>query len=254
MIHDPWTLLLMVLIVVGAAAVKGAIGFGFPLVAVPLLSVFMGPRVAVPLVAIPTLVSNFIMMRRGSGSPPVGGRPATAPLLLAAAGVIVGTIGGARLVTALDTRLLSLLVGGVTLVYVAATVFHLTARVPRAAGERLAPVVGLVAGVMGGSTGIFAPLMASYLHLLRLAKQEFVFWITVMFFTANVVQVASYLHLGLYAGPVLAASLLACVPMAAGTGLGILLQDRLPQEAFTRIMLAVVCVASLSLLARGMWR
>jgi uncharacterized membrane protein YfcA len=53
------------LVVCGASMLKGAIGFGFPLVAVPLLSTIIGPRVAIPVVAIPTLLSNFLVIRRG---------------------------------------------------------------------------------------------------------------------------------------------------------------------------------------------
>ena len=131
------------------------------------------------------------------------------------------------------------------------TVFRLTESIPAAAGRRAAPVVGLAAGLLGGSTGIFSPVLAIYLHMLRLDKRAFVFWMTMMFFVGNVAQVASYLRLGLYGGPVMGTALLACAPMALGTWAGIRLQDRLPPETFSRIVLAVVFLASLNLLARG---
>jgi uncharacterized protein len=245
---DALQLLIVAVVIGGAAMIKGTIGFGFPLVAVPVLSAIMGPRAAVPLVAVPTLLSNFIMMSRGSAS------RASAHLVLALAGLAVGTLAGAALIKALDPRWLSVLVGVVTLGYVLATAFGLTALVPEAAGRRAAPVVGLAAGVMGGATGIFAPLLASYLHLLRMAKRDFVFWITMMFFVSNIVQVASYAHLGLYAGQVLVLSLAACVPMAIGTWSGMALQDRLNPEIFGRIVLGIVFIASLNLLVRGLLR
>ncbi len=248
MIHGPRELLLVSIVIAVAAVFKGMTGFGFPLVAVPLLSAVLGPRVAVPLIAIPTMVSNVIMVARG------GATRATASLVAILAGIGVGTLAGALLIKVLDPRPLSLLVGAVSLLYVLATAFKLTLRIPPAAGERAAPVIGLVAGVIGGSTGIFAPFLASYLHLLRLAKREFVFWITMMFFIGNVVQIASYFHLGLYGGPVLGTSLVACLPMAVGTGVGLVVQDRLDQEAFGRVVLAIVFVASLNLLVRGLIR
>ena len=246
MIHDPLGLLLAALIVAGAAAVKGAIGFGFPLIAIPLLSTILGPRIAVPVVAIPTLLSNVFLVSRGGFS------RATASLGLVLGGIVLGTPAGAMLITVLEPRVLSILVGAVALVYVLATAFRLTVLIT--AGVRLpaAPVVGVLAGVMGGVTGISSPLLASYLHLLRVEKREFVFWITMMFFVGNIVQVGSYFGLGLYAGPVLSASLLACLPMAVGTLAGIAMQDRLQPEAFSRVVLVIVFLASLNLLARGL--
>ena len=238
-------LLLISVIIAGAAAIKGTIGFGFPLVGIPLLSAIIGPRAAVPVIAVPTLLSNVIMVTRGGASRP--GRH----LVLALAGLAVGTLAGAAVFKALDPRWLSVLVGTVSLGYVVATGFRLTALVPEAVGRRAAPAVGLAAGLMGGATGIFAPLLASYLHLLHLAKRDFVFWLTMMFFVSNIVQVASYAHLGLYAGPVLTFALIGCVPMAIGTWSGLVLQDRIDPDLFARIVLGIVAVAALNLLLRG---
>jgi len=213
------------------------------------LSAIIGPRAAVPMMAVPTLLSNFIMVSRGTPQTRAGTH-----LILALAGLAVGTLAGAAVINALDPRWLSVLVGVVTLGYVIATALRLTAFVPEAAGRRAAPVVGLAAGLLGGATGIFAPLIASYLHLLHMSKREFVFWITMMFFVSNIVQVASYAHLGLYAGQVLLLALIGCVPMAIGTWSGMALQDRLDPEIFGRIVLGIVFIASLNLLVRGLLR
>jgi len=229
-----------------ASMVKGGIGFGFPLLAVPLLSTIMGPRVAIPVIVIPTLLSNVLVVRRG------GAGRAAGVMALALAGLAAGTVAGALLLGSLDPRRLSALVGAVAVLYVLATALRLTLRIP-ATGVRLAgPVFGVAAGLLGGSTGISSPLLASYLHLLRLEKREFVFWITMMFFVVNTCQVVVYARLGLYAGPVLAIALWACVPMAIGTLAGLALQGKLAPRMFERIVLAVVFAASLTLLARSL--
>ena len=215
MTYDPWQMIAGAVVVCGASMLKGAIGFGFPLVAVPLLSTIIGPRTAIPVVAIPTLLSNFLVVRRGGA----GGEGA----------------------------------GMVALLYVLATAGRLTLKVPAAAGNRAGPIIGVLAGLMGGSTGISSPLLASYLHFRRLAKREFVFWITMMFFVVNIVQVASYFKLGLYPSPVLTGALAACLPMAAGTLAGLALQDRLPARLFERIVLTVVFLAALNLLAGSLF-
>ena len=234
-------------IVCGASMLKGAIGFGFPLVAIPLLSMIMGPRVAIPVVAFPTLLSNALVLRRGGA----GGAAAMIPVLAA---IALGTPAGALLIRALDPRLLSALIGAVAMLYVLAIASRLTLKIPQGASRRAGPVIGLLAGVMGGATGISSPLLAIYLHFLRFEKRQFVFWMTVMFFVVNVAQVISYLRLGLYAGPMLRMALWACLPMALGTLAGLALQDRIQQRAFERLVLVVVSLASLYLLGRGLFR
>jgi uncharacterized membrane protein YfcA len=97
-------LLSAAVVVCAASMIKGAIGFGFPLLAVPLLSVIMGPRVAIPVVAIPTLLSNILVIRRG-GAGGAGG--VLWPVL---AGIAVWTVTGALLLGSLDPRLASGLV------------------------------------------------------------------------------------------------------------------------------------------------
>ena len=228
-----------------ASMIKGSIGFGFPLVAVPLLSTIMGPRVAVPVVAIPTLLSNVLVVRRG------GAGRASGAMGMTLAALAVGTVAGALLLGSLNPRFLSALVGAVAILYVLTTAFKLTFKIP-ATGIRLAgPAFGVLAGLMGGATGISSPLMASYLHLLRLEKREFVFWITMMFFVVNIGQVVIYARLGLYSPSVLAIALWACVPMVIGTLAGLSVQDRLAPRVFERIVLALVFAAGLNLLVRS---
>lgn len=234
------------IVVCVASMVKGAIGFGFPLLAVPLLSVIMGPKVAIPVVAIPTLLSNFLVVRRG------GAGRASGALWSLLAGTAVGTLAGALLLGAVNPRLASGLVGAVALLYVVATALGLTVRVPAPSIRRVGPAFGLAAGLMGGVTGISSPLLASYLHMQRLEKREFVFWITMTFFVVNIVQVAAYFRLGLYEGPVLTTAMWACLPMFIGTLGGLALQDRLEPKLFERIVLTVVFMASANLIARSL--
>jgi uncharacterized membrane protein YfcA len=233
------------LVVCVASMIKGAIGFGFPLVAVPLLSTIMGPRVAIPVVAIPTLLSNILVIRRG------GAGDAAGALWMVLVGLAVGTVAGSLLLGSLDARLVSGLVGVVAILYVLAAVTHLTLRVSATSIRRVGPVFGAAAGLMGGATGISSPLLVSYLLFLRLEKRPFVFWITVMFFVVNIAQVATYFRLGLYAGPVLTTALLVCVPMVVGTVAGLALQDRLEPGVFEGIVRAVVVAAALHLIVRS---
>ncbi|OLD41126.1 MAG: hypothetical protein AUI83_21205 [Armatimonadetes bacterium 13_1_40CM_3_65_7] len=234
---------LVLLVVAFASAVKGALGFGFPLIAVPLSATLIGSRTAVVLIAVSVVFSNFLVLFRGGGT--AGEFRRFAGLL---AGVIVGTVIGAQLLSRLDPGVLSLLVGVTALLLAGLGLLNKTPHLSIHAERIAGPTVGLAAGVMGGTTGIFAPLLAGYLQSLQVGKRAFVFWLTALFFAGAVVQVLSYSRLGLYSQVPVAYALVTFVPAAVGTLAGFRVQDRLPVPLFRRLVLLLLLAVSLRLI------
>jgi uncharacterized membrane protein YfcA len=105
---------------------------------------------------------------------------------------------------------------------------------------------------MGGITGIYAPLIAAYVHALRVDKRAFVYWLTAAFFLGGVVQVVSYWRLGLYSWTLVTYAVATFVPVVIGTWLGFWIQDRLPVTVFRRIVLLLVLVSGLRLVWPGL--
>jgi hypothetical protein len=128
--------------VLAAALVKGAIGFGFPTLGTPLLSLLMDVKTAVVVLIVPNIAMDGIQfVRRGS---PLAIVRRFAPLLVGGA---VGTVVGTRLLMALSSRVALLVLGLFIVLFVALTAAGVTLRVsPR--GERWAsPLVGLLTGI-----------------------------------------------------------------------------------------------------------
>lgn len=239
---------LVLLVVAFASAVKGALGFGFPLIAVPLAANLIGARTAVVLIAVSVVFSNFLILFRGGGTAAELRR--FWGMLL---GVIVGTVIGAQLLHRLDLGIVSLIIG-MTALFVAG--FGLLNRTPEfsaGAAQVAGPAVGLAAGVMGGITGIFAPLIVAYVQSLKVEKRAFVFWLTAAFFLGGVVQVLSYYRLGLYNRTVLTYALATFVPVVVGTRAGFWIQDRMPRELFRRVVLGLVLLSGLNLIVRQLF-
>src|SRR5919205_223824 len=106
---------LVALTIVGAAGVlKGSIGFGAPLLAVPALAMLVGTRAAVVLVALPLFAANVALLLGRPADPAALRRfvPLMAPLVPA-------TFLGGALLANLDVAILSVVVGLVTLAFVA---------------------------------------------------------------------------------------------------------------------------------------
>jgi uncharacterized membrane protein YfcA len=236
---------IVLLVIAFAAAVKGALGFGFPLIAVPLSANLIGARTAVVLIAVSVVFGNFIILLRGGGR--VQDVRRFAGLLV---GVVIGTAIGALLLDRLDPSTLALIVGITSLLFAALGLLNITPQISTRAQLYTGPSVGLASGIMGGTTGIFAPLIAAYMHSLRLDKRGFVFWLTVAFMVGGAVQTLSYYRLGLYSGTMLLYAAATFIPILIGTQCGFLIQDRLPAETFRRLVLLLVLASGLNLVIR----
>lgn len=241
------TFALVLIVVAFSSAIKGALGFGFPLIAVPLAANLIGARTAVVLIAIPVVFGNLLILLRGGGSTEelrrFGG------LLV---GVVGGTVIGAQLLGRLDPGAVSLVVGITAVLLVVLAWGNLMPPISPKAHRVAGPTVGVAAGVLGGTTGIYAPLIAAYVHALRVDKRVFVFWLTAAFFLGGVVQVVSYWRLGLYNWNLLTYAVATFIPVVVGTWLGFWIQDRLPVTMFRRLVLLLVLVAGLRLVWPGL--
>ena len=242
-------LIAVALIVFGAATVKGVAGLGFPLISVPLVANIIGPHAAVVIIAVPTVASNLFMVAQGGGSV---ARLRQLGWLIA--GLIAGTAVGARLLRDIHPGVLAVILGVIGVVYAGASLIRVPLRLPASPRPALSLGVGASAGLLGGATTIYAPLVAAYVDGLRLAKDEFVFWVTALFLIGTVIQVLTYAQAGIYRGGLLGIALLLCLPMLVGTWIGIRVRDRLAPERFRILVLMLVLLSGLNLIVRALWR
>jgi uncharacterized membrane protein YfcA len=240
-------LLVVVAIVLAAGVLKGSIGFGAPLVAVPLLAPLVGTRTAIVLISLPLLVANAgVLLAR-----PVdrGAIQRFVPLL---ATLVPMTFLGGVLLARVDIATLTVVVGIVTIAFVGITASGFQPLIPPQMERPLSALVGLVAGVLNGATSAPGPIFSLYLTGLRLNKRDFVYGITILLAVGNVAQVFTYWQQGLLVGNRLLGSAALVPAILLGQVIGLRIQDRLDPLAFRRVVLVVVAFAGLNLLARGL--
>jgi hypothetical protein len=244
---DPLLALILFMVVGFAAFVKGFVGFGMPLIAVPILALVLDPKTVIVAFAIPMLFSNLIVMLQGRV--PWGAVRRGLPFIVT---LMVGALAGAALLPRLDARLVALVLGSVSLVFALLSLVHV--RVSFSPGqERIAsPLLGAACGVLGGATTIYGPIAALYLQALKYDKWAFVYVLSVMFWLAAVIQNATFWALQLYQPDTLLYGLLMCVPMFLGVRLGLWLHHRTSATWFHYLVLVVVLLSSLNLIARGL--
>src|SRR5262249_35273956 len=140
----------------------------------------------------------------------------------------------------------------VVLGFVALDLARVTPRIPRGFERRLAPPVGLVAGVMGGITNSPGAGLALYFVALPMDKREFVRSIALTFLVVKGVQLLTLPWYGLFGSHLVLGALGLTVASLAGFWLGVRLQDSLDQRAFNRAVLVFLAILGVWLVARAL--
>ena len=233
---------IIVVAIATGAFVKGATGGGLPQIAIPVMAPFIGVEHAVVIMAIPGVVSNLWLTHHHRAELP-GTRDLPSLVWTGVVGAVLGTVA----LKSLDGRALSAVLVVVIVAYVVVVLvhpgFHLPARVTRFTS----PPVGLMGGVLQGSTGISGPLLTTYLHGFQLVPGAYIFSLAVLFGISAVVQVVTLAVVGLYTVPWLVESLLILLPIAAVQPIGSWASTRLSRSTFQRVTLVLVAASAVSL-------
>lgn len=236
-------------IVVGAsllgALVKSITGMGYPLIAVPLITLALGIEDAVVVVAAPNLALNAALCfgaRDGRGD---------ARDLGALAGVgFVGAFGGTFLLVSVPEDPLLIVLALTIVAFVVNFLRSPELQIRPETSRRWAPVVGGFAGVMQGAVGVSGPVVATWLHGYRLPKQTYVFSVTAIFGISGGVQFALLLATGKLTADRAVTSALAFVAVMTMVPIGTRLRRRLGGRGFERAVLAVLVASGSALVLR----
>ena len=228
------------------AFIKGVTGSGLPQIAIPVMATFIGVEPAVVIMAIPGVVTNtwlLVAYRHHRGE------ARDLPVLLATG--IAGAVVGTWLLKSLDNQILSLVLAGVIILYVTVFLTHPHLSIPPGVTRFTSPVVGAVAGVLQGATGISGPVLITYLHSFRLRKEAYVFSLTLLFQVYAVVQTFTLVTVGLFDQERLLYGLLALIPIMIMLRLGAVVAKRLSFKAFDHVVLALMIATALKLAYDG---
>ena len=238
------------IVVVGSLAVliagffRGLTGFGFALIAVPVLSVLVSPKLVVPLIVIHGLASSvpLIVGARHSAQP-----KRIWPLIL---GGVVGVPFGSYLLVVLAPDSLRLMIGGVAVGFAVLLMAGFSYHVKR---ERLAYVpVGIVSGVLQGSSGLAGPPVV--LFFTNQSDPPLVFRANILtyFFVQNIGTVIAFTVAGLFSRDAFLLSLIFAPALMVGTYTGARLSAKASAGLFRRLAITAVLLGGVSAISSGL--
>jgi uncharacterized membrane protein YfcA len=230
----------VVVTVLVAAFLQSLSGFGFAIIVMPLLTLFLGVQTAAPVVALVGLTVysiNLVRFRRAVNAGEV---------LRLGAGAILGVWLGLWLLANVDEAIVERLLGLILMAY--ATYAWLSPASLRTLSRRWVYPAGFLAGCLGGAYNTPGPPVIVYGSLRRWPKDEFRAGLQALFFISAVPVVASHLLAGHVTRQVFTFYLVALPALALGILAGARLDSRVDRERFRRLVLAMILVLGLSLL------
>jgi uncharacterized protein len=230
-----------------AGAVKGILGIGVPLISIPLLALVMPVPQAVALMPLPILFSNIWQAFHGGYFLKTLRR--FRALLL---GLIIGTVIGTKVLSAVHPHMLYVLVGAVVVIFSLTSYLQPQLRVAPHHEPWLAPTAGLIGGVLGGLSTIFGPPLIIFLVALHLQKDEFVGTISTFYLIGVLPLILALGAFQMMGQRALIASALATIPLLTGLAIGQVLRTRIAQESFRRVLLVMLALLGGGLIVRAM--
>lgn len=228
-----------------ASGIKGLTGIGFSTSCLPIMALRLDLTVAIPLVIVPSVVSNLAVMLQAKGFGAAVKR--FWPLYLAS---IPGLLAGVGLLVAIRTDVAKAILGLVLMTYALWALSNKPFSLSGKGEAGLRIPVGLCTGFVNGLTGSQVMPVLPYLLSLNLEKNAFVQAINISFTLSSLILLLAMNQRGFLLPPTLLLALAGLIPVLVTVYLAGRLQHRLSGVWHRRLVLGFLLLMGLVLLLR----
>lgn len=232
-----YELIIITVALASGGLAKGISGIGMPIIAIPIMSTAIGIEQAVLIMVIPGIVVNGWIAwqeRRHRAD-----TPEMMSILLSGC---VGVLGGSWLLYIATEWFLSAVLAAWIGLYILIRLLNPDVSLSITVRTKMAPVIGVIAGLFQGSTGISAPVLATWLHSMKLQPDSYVYAITLPFMVLGVAQLVSYMAIGMFNLNLYLAGMIAIFPAVVAIPLGVKIRGLINQQVFDMIVLVLIAL------------
>lgn len=229
--------------------VKGVVGFAMPMILISGLSSVMSPELALAALILPTVATNSVQALRQ------GRRAAWDSIRRYRVFLIVGgmmLVLAAQMVRTLPQSVLFLVIGLPIVIYAFLQVTGRPLTVSHTS-PRTEAIVGGIAGVMGGLSGVWGPPTVAYLTATNTPKADQMRVQGVIYGLGSVALLLAHLQSGILRWETVSLSIFMILPAMIGLMIGFYIQDRINQALFRKATLWVLLIVGLNLVRRGLF-
>jgi len=233
---------LIILIIIFASFVQGLSGFGFALVSIPLLSILIDIKEAVPLAALCGFVINIFLLIE------LKNHIKFFELKNLLIGSVAGIPIGAYFLTAADPKLINILLGIIILLFV----FLSSTKIIKQRGMKLnwGYLYGLLSGLLGGAFNTNGPPILIYFYQQGWDKFKQKASITGFFIVSSVIIVSVHALSGITTGAVMNKFFYSLPAVIIGLLTGTKIFSKISTEIFNRIILYGLIIIGIFMIFR----
>jgi len=232
-----------------AAAIKGLTGIGFSTSCLPIMALHLDLKVAIPLVIIPSIVSNFAVMIQAGRFREAIGR--FWPLYAAS---VPGILLGLTFLVAIDADAAKAILGIVLIAYAVWALGNQSFSLSRERERILKMPTGFLTGFINGITGSQVMPVLPYLLSLDLHKNSFVQTINISFTLSSLIMLLGLNQMGHFSANTLLVAVMGLIPVLTTIFVTGRLQHRLTGALHRHLVLGFLLIMGLILIVRIVFR
>ena len=244
MYNDPTIIIIIVFAVLAGGLVKGTLGFGMPMVALPIIAFIIPPTTAMILLCAPIFLTNFLQIKFRQGVSSYRFLPMFSSL-------IIGLIIGARLILEIDVNTITQIIA-VSIIFAAlVNCFGIKIKnINKNHENTITSLIGFGSGILGGLSTFYGPPMLAYLVAVDLPKEKFVRTVSTMYFIGSFPLYGSLIYYGFATKEDLIFSLILIIPAFIAQQVGTKIRDKFNQKQFRICILITLIILGFSLLVK----
>ncbi len=240
---DSFDMVAVLLVFLLAGGVKGVVGLGLPVVSLVLLSLLFGIERAMPLLIIPSLVTNLWQASIGGRALALFIRFWPALILIPFAVWI-----GYHHIFLEAPKSMDRVLGGVLVVYAGLGFFSVKWSFPAGMERAATPIIGFLNGLVTGFTGTFVIPLVMYLEALEIERDELVQMMGIAFSVSTLALAAVLIGHDAYRPEAGFLSAAAVVPAVIGMAIGAGIRARMSLALFRKWLMAGLVGVGIKLL------
>ena len=226
-----------------AAFIKGATGLGFVSLCLPVISSFIDIRIAIPLVILPSLLSNVMLIAETKRF-----NESVHRFWLLYLSAFPGIYAGISLLHHAGNSPAKILLGAVSIAYAIFLLFRIEFTISRDVERLITIPVGLTNGFLNGFTGTQVMPMLPYLIALDLDRRLLISAINLGFTFSTLVLLIFLNRFNFLSADILKSSIAGFVPVVVGIYLGGKVRHRLSDDRFRIAILLILMVIGINLI------
>ena len=225
--------------------IKGTVGIGLSMFAVPIIAFFLPPTTSMILLCFPVLVTNILQIEVQKGI----GSYRFLPMFIA---LVVGILIGVNLILEINHSLISKIIA-ISIIFAAIfNLFGLNFSHVKPNLEKVITIpLGFFSGIIGGVSNMYSPYILAYLVSTNLKKDALIRTIATMYFLGSLIIFPLWFYNGLGTLQDSIWSIFSVLPGIIGQKIGTMIRGKISNELFKKIILYILMLIGLTLLIKN---